>query len=141
MRVDEKQPFHKFLMDRRFRGRPDCNDLGLGNALALVSKRYFYFGKDALNLSRMPAAMVKNLTKTGPGFRRDYPANKLPLLTEWFEKRYEIGIHGDSCVNTLLSLRPRLNVQSVKPLFQLVTKVCQVDAVEPGHGQRQPSGR
>ncbi len=97
MHVDENPPFQKFLSDRRFRGRSDCRDLGEGNAFALVSRRYFYFGRNALPIPDMPTALATNLVKNGPGFRCDYPAAKLRRLVGWFERYYEIGIHGDPC--------------------------------------------
>jgi Nucleotide modification associated domain 2 len=112
MRVDEKLLFGEFLTDSRFSGRLDCNDWGWGNTFALISRRYFYFGKRSLKLSRMPTAFVKNLTKTGPGFRRDYPTETLSKLTQWFESNFENGMHGDSCaplVTATLSQPKRSN--------------------------------
>jgi hypothetical protein len=98
MRVDEKLPFWKFLSDKRFRGRPDCVDLGRGNKFALVSQNYFYFGRHALKTSRLPAEIArKELVKTGPGFRRDYPSAPLKRLVAWFGSHFEIGMHGDPC--------------------------------------------
>jgi hypothetical protein len=97
MRVDEKLPFERFLADSRFRGRLDCRDFGSGNIFALVSRRYFYFGENALDLMILPNALVAGLVKRGPGFRRDYPENKLRLMARWFEKTYKLGIHGGPC--------------------------------------------
>jgi hypothetical protein len=103
MRVDEKLPFARFLSDSRFRGRRDCKDFGSGNIFALISQRYFYFGKNALNLSSLPRAFVTDLVKRGPGFRHDYPANKIKRLTKWFERKYKLGVHGDPCGSRSLS--------------------------------------
>jgi hypothetical protein len=99
MRVDEKIPFTSFLSDPRFRSRFDCRDFGNGNVFALVSRRYFYFGENALDLMILPDALVAGLVKRGPGFRRDYPENKLKLLARWFQKKYSVGMHGDPCGN------------------------------------------
>jgi hypothetical protein len=104
MRVDESLPFEHFLADPRFRGRSDCKDFGRGNTLALISRYYFYFGTNALDLSRLPKGLVTNeLIKTGAGFRRDYPAAKLQRLVQWFEHNFAIGMHGDPCGNRNLS--------------------------------------
>ena len=98
MRVDEKLPFRKFLSDKRFRGRADCVELGRRNNFALISQRYFYFGENALRISELPAELArKELVKTGPGFRRDYPTAALKLLVRWFGKHFEIGMHGEPC--------------------------------------------
>lgn len=98
MRVDEKLPFERFLVDTRFRGRRDCKDFGSGNVYALISRRYFYFGEKTLELSKVPSELATDqLIKRGPGFRRDYPADQLKRLVKWFEGKYEVGRHGDPC--------------------------------------------
>jgi hypothetical protein len=100
MRVDEKLPFTEFLADARFRGREDCVDLGLGNKYALISSHYFYFGMNAVDVSALPGALrIKGLVKTGAGYRRDYPEKLIPQLGNWFEQRYQIGMHGEPCGN------------------------------------------
>lgn len=99
MRVDEKLSFDGFLSDLRFRGRRDCRDFGSGNIFALISRRYFYFGENALNLLTLPNALVTGLVKRGPGFRHDYPADKIKLLAKWFWKKYKLGVHGEPCGN------------------------------------------
>jgi hypothetical protein len=98
MRVDEKLTFKQFLSDPRFRGRSDCLDLNRGNLYALISQRYFYFGKNALDITGLPSTLVrKGLVKKGAGFRRDYPASYLEKLIKWFEQKYAIGMHGKPC--------------------------------------------
>lgn len=97
MKVNEKLTFTKFLTDRRFRGRCDCQDLGSNNAFALVSHYFFYFGSNALRLEALPHELAANLAKKGPGFRRDYPLEKIPLLARWFGEKFNIGILGEPC--------------------------------------------
>ena len=113
MRVDEKPPFESFLSDSRFRSRRDCKDFGRGNVFALISKLYFYFGKNALSLSHLPNALVTGLVKRGPGFRCDYPADTIKRLAKWFERNYEAGVHGDPCGggNSQTTLRVQANAQ------------------------------
>jgi hypothetical protein len=112
MRVDEKLPFRKFLSDRRFKNRRDCTDLGSGNAFALVSSLYIYFGKNALPISTLPDRLAANLEKRGPWFRTDYPKHKIRQLKEWFIKNYEIGVHGDPCGSSDNSIHPRPHIRS-----------------------------
>jgi hypothetical protein len=108
MRVDEIMPFEKFLRDLRFQGRRDCIDRGSGNKRALISRRYFYFGRNALTISELPSEFTtRELEKKGPGFRRDYPPTLLRRLLRWFERNFEIGMHGDPCGSRNRSFRLR----------------------------------
>jgi hypothetical protein len=97
MQVSRRLPFKKYLSDARLQGRRDCEDFGGGNKFALISKCYFYFGRNALDISALPKSLALNIEKRGPGFRKDYPPKLLKKLVKWFEKRYEIGAHGDPC--------------------------------------------
>lgn len=108
MRVDEKPTFQKFLSDRRFQGRFDCQDCGRGNRFALISQKYFYFGRNAPSISSLPKQLARNLEKKGPGYRRDYPADLLPQLVRWFERKYLNGMHGDPCGNGADTRQPRM---------------------------------
>jgi hypothetical protein len=111
MRIDEKPPFRHFLSDKRFRGRADCVDRGEGNRFALISRHYFYFGKNALNVSALPKQLARDLEKRGPGDRRDYPGHLLSELVKWFEQRYEIGVHGDPCGSPANAIQPRVRAK------------------------------
>jgi hypothetical protein len=97
MQVTKKIPFKKYLSDARFRRRRDCKDFGDGNKFALISKRYFYFGRNALAVRVLPEPLQENIAKRGVGFRRDYPPGKLRKLVKWFARNYEMGMHGDPC--------------------------------------------
>ena len=98
MRVDEILPFAKFLADHRFQGREDHLDLGNGNVRALVSHHYFYFGRNAIPITDLPRGIpIERLLKKGPNFRRDLPTSVVNRLTEWFERTFHVGMHGDPC--------------------------------------------
>jgi hypothetical protein len=97
MRVDQKPQFSKYLSERRFQGRSDCEDFGRGNRYALVSRRFFYFGRTALRITDLPEELTENIAKRGAGFRSDYPMEKLKNLVKWFQKNYDTGMHGFPC--------------------------------------------
>jgi hypothetical protein len=97
MRVSRKLSFKRYLSQPRFHCRRDCKDFGEGNKFALVSKRYFYFGKNAITFRALPKHLTVKLAKKGPSFRSDYPPEKLRELVKWFGKNYEPGVHGDPC--------------------------------------------
>ena len=67
MRVDEKLNIKQYLEDSRFKKREDCRyDEEIKNIYALVSHHYFYFGKNAVDVSVLPDNLRdKNLFKTG----------------------------------------------------------------------------
>lgn len=97
MRVDEKQPFEEFLNDARFINRVDQCDRGEGNTLALISKHFYYFGRNALFIAKLPDSIKSlPLEKSGQRYRSDLPPDKVQLLISWFEQNYEMGIHGQS---------------------------------------------
>lgn len=111
MCVDEKLPFRDFLTDSRFQGRRDCKDKNLGNRFALVSKEFFYFGKNAVDSSALPVDLTTDeLVKHGPGFRRDYPVQKVQQLAKWFAKHYKTGVHGEPCSSVTSTIKPRLRL-------------------------------
>lgn len=97
MQLDEKPTFAKYLSDDRFQGRSDCKDYGQGNQFALLSRHFFYFGRNALPVSDLPAELAKDIAKQGPGFRRDYSPQRLIDLVAWFRKNYRYGVHGSPC--------------------------------------------
>lgn len=114
MRVDEKLEFGCYLKDTRFIDREDHADGGHGNKFALVSHNYFYFGRNAISSSELPSSIpVGRLFKKGPNFRRDLPASAVRTLVAWFERSYEVGMHGYPCIATSTNIKPR------KPL-----KIC-----------------
>jgi hypothetical protein len=97
MRVDEILPFRSYLSDKRFIGRDGRKNRHRGNKFALVSEKFYYFGKNALDISKLPGVLQGNLEKKGPGYRKDYPLKHLEKLHKWFSDRYPIGTHGEPC--------------------------------------------
>jgi len=98
MRVDEKLLFDHYMRDTRFAGRLDHCDEGQGNEFALVSQHYFYFGRNAIEISDLPARLKGTpLEKRGPGFRSDLPEALVNELVSWFDRKFEVGMHGDPC--------------------------------------------
>lgn len=110
MRVDRKLPFSDYLSDARFQGRSDCEDFGSDNEFALVSRKFFYFGHNALPVSDLPRELAENIAKRGAGFRSDYPPEKLKKLVMWFGRNYKIGMHGDPCGAKRNTLKARRKI-------------------------------
>jgi hypothetical protein len=110
MRVNMKLPFSDYLRDARFQGRTDCEDFGSGNEFALVSIRFFYFGRNALPISDLHGEFAAGLAKKGVGFRSDYSAERLKTLVAWFSKKYKKGMHGDPCGAKRNTLKARRKI-------------------------------
>jgi hypothetical protein len=100
MRVDEKLTLKQFSSDRRFAGR--ANNWALyarrTNRFALVSKHFFYFGEQAVDISRTPAGQLDHsFEKSGRGFRSDFSEAFIAEFALWLERTYPVGVHGDPC--------------------------------------------
>ena len=95
MRVDEKLAFVDYLRDERFRGRADHVDHGHGNQYALISEKFFYFGRNAILVSKIPVRSLGHpIEKKGPGFRKDFPESFIHSFVAWVQRKYDIGMHG-----------------------------------------------
>lgn len=95
MRVDETPSFLDFLKDSRFLGRADQCDLGEGNTAALISKHFYYFGRNAVDIP--PQFRNLPIEKKGPGYRSDLQLQQVEQLISWFQKNKNIGVHGGPC--------------------------------------------
>ncbi len=100
MRVDEKITLARYHSDPRFKGRSDNlnRDRNNTNRHALISKHYFYFGKNAINITKIPRRYLHHpLEKKGPRYRADFDPKFIKGLTTWLERKFHIGMHGDPC--------------------------------------------
>lgn len=95
MRVDETPSFQDFLKDSRFFGRADQCDRGEGNTAALISKHFYYFGRNAVDIP--PQFRSHPIEKKGPGYRSDLPLQQVEQLISWFQKNKKPGVHGEPC--------------------------------------------
>ncbi len=98
MRVDEKLRLADYYRDKRFGGRPDAkhDELTMKGHFALVSRHFFYFGGNAID---MPTRFLNYpLEKKGPGFRyKDFAQDFINDFTGWLEATFKVGLHGSPC--------------------------------------------
>ena len=98
MRVDEKLPLFAYNQDERFRGRQDNDRRNEANRFALISRHFFYFGRNAIEVEELPLKNLAHpLEKKGPSFRSDFDEPFIKELTEWLENKYRVGVHGKPC--------------------------------------------
>jgi hypothetical protein len=97
MRVDEKLNLAAYCADERFRSRDDAR-LEPGCKWALVSSHFYYFGRNAIDISTLPPGDAdESLEKKGPGFKKHFSDEFIAALIQWIEATYEPGVHGDPC--------------------------------------------
>jgi hypothetical protein len=84
------------LHDKRFAGRIDAEpDPARKSHYALISRHFFYFGRNAI---RIPSRFLNYpLEKTGPGFRRDFDEDFISDFVAWLEDKFKVGVHGQPC--------------------------------------------
>jgi hypothetical protein len=97
MRVDENPSLTAYCNDRRFAKRIDAkHDLSTRDRFALVSRYFYYFGRQAV---RIPSRFLHYpLEQSGQGFRyRDFTEDFIRDFTTWLELKFEAGMNGWPC--------------------------------------------
>ncbi len=98
MRVGEKLPITEYRQDKRFRGRDKSDALNKAGKFALVSRHFFYFGRNAINIQNIPQERLEHVfEKKGPGFRSDFSDEFIEGFAQWLNQNYKVGVHGDPC--------------------------------------------
>lgn len=65
---------------------------------ALVSYHYFYFGRNAIDISKIPKKHLNHrFEKTGPGYRRDFTEAFVDNFAKWLRTNFKVGVHGPPC--------------------------------------------
>ncbi|NQT03441.1 MAG: hypothetical protein HQ580_15550 [Planctomycetes bacterium] len=97
MRVEESLTLEKYYKDKRFKGRLGncCNQSHRIDTCALISKHYWYFGREAF---RIPKEYLL-LEKKGPGFKNKFKEEFIQGFTKYLESKYPQGVHGKPCCN------------------------------------------
>jgi hypothetical protein len=110
MRVTEKMPLARYAADRRFAGRIDRDalDPSMEGRFALISEDYFYFGRRAIAIVRIPTRHLSHrFEKRGPNYRRDFVPQFVADFDAWIHAEFSPGVHGDPCAPHPLYLEAR----------------------------------
>jgi hypothetical protein len=110
MRVDEKIPLAAYC--EKFNGvRVDARfdfDEEEGERYALVSNHFFYFGRNAIDISEIPDGHLDHpFEKKGPGYRCDFSQAFIDDFTEWLETTFHRGVHGPPCKRVRWVSKPK----------------------------------
>lgn len=98
MRVDEKIPLAEYC--RAYEGeRVDTkHDIVEDGRFALISRHFFYFGHNAIDLAEIPRTHLKhNFEKRGPRHRSDFSEEFIGDFASWLGATFKRGVHGLPC--------------------------------------------
>lgn len=97
MRVDEK--FSLAAYCRSNGGRVDAkHDIEEKGRSALISNHFFYFGRNAIDISDIPRTHLDHpFEKSGPGHRSDFSEEFVDEFAKWLKATYKVGVHGEPC--------------------------------------------
>ncbi len=114
MRVDEKTPLATYCRANQGRRVDAHHDIDESGRFALLSYYYFYFGRNALDISEIPRAALEHpFEKSGPGHRSDFSDEFFEEFSGWFGLNFKVGVHGLPCkpYSTLKMLSRKLQVR------------------------------
>jgi hypothetical protein len=98
MMVDEKIPLAEYC--RRYGStRIDAkHDIAEKGRFALISSHFFYFGRNAINISKILSTHLDHpFEKSGPGHRSDFSEEFVTDFAKWLKANFKVGVHGSPC--------------------------------------------
>ena len=118
MRVDEKIPLAEYCRGN-IASRIDAkHDVAESGRFALISDRYFYFGRNAIDISEIPKKHLHHpFEKSGPGYRCDFSEEFIEGFAKWLMAKFKVGVHGPSC-------KPHSELRMSKCPSQVRRKAC-----------------
>ena len=70
-------------------------DIPVKGRSALLSGHFFYFGRNAIKISEIPAKHLDHeFEKTGPGYRCDFSEEFVEDFANWLQDNFKTGVHG-----------------------------------------------
>jgi hypothetical protein len=71
---------------------------GVKERFALISYHYFYFGRNAIDISDLPRTHLdRPFEKAGPGHRCNFSEEFVDEFAKWLKANFKVGIHGPPC--------------------------------------------
>jgi hypothetical protein len=97
MRVDDKLSLASYC--RAFNDRCDAkHDIAEKGRFALISNHFFYFGRNAIDISEIPGKHLDHpFEKSGPGYRCDFSEEFVEAFASWLPATFTKGVHGSPC--------------------------------------------
>ena len=98
MRVDEIVPLNEYCRAHcgdRIDAEPEDDE---DDRFALISHHFFYFGRNAIDISNIPRKHLDHpFEKSGPGHRCDFGGEFLEAFAKWLKGNFKVGVHGPPC--------------------------------------------
>ncbi|MEX0727140.1 MAG: hypothetical protein WEB58_03995 [Planctomycetaceae bacterium] len=98
MRVDEIIPLNEYC--RAYSGtRIDADpENNAEKRYALISNHFFYFGRNAIDISDIPQTHLDHpFEKSGPRHRCDFSEEFVKESANWLKANFKVGVHGLPC--------------------------------------------
>ena len=97
MRVDDKMPLKAYC--RANKDRIDAErEADENDRFALLSNHFFYFGRNAIDISEIPKKHLDHpFEKKGPGYRCDFSEEFIDEFAKWLKATFKTGVHGLPC--------------------------------------------
>ena len=98
MRVDKKLSLAEYC--RTYEGdRVDAkHDIPEKGRFALISRQFFYFGCNAIDISEIPQKHLDHdFEKSGRGYVSDFSPEFVGDFASWLERTFKMGVHGSPC--------------------------------------------
>jgi hypothetical protein len=125
MQVTDKIPLRTYLTARQYAGRADRFPPAGGDQdrFALVSDEFYYFGCNAIPISRIPTRHLDHpLEKSGPRHRHDFTEAFIADFERWMAREFTVGVHGDPCGSSPPHFRSR--PRRCAPVRRRPTGIC-----------------
>lgn len=98
MRVDEIIPLSEYCRGNRGNRIDAEHDIDEDNRFTLISHHFFYFGRNAIDISEIPRTHLDHaFEKTGPGHRSDFSEEFVEEFAKWLRANFKVGVHGPPC--------------------------------------------
>ena len=113
MRVDDKVPLAAYCQAYENQ-RIDANhNISEEGRFAILSKHFYYFGRNAVNVSEIPQKHLDHpFEKKGPGHRSDFSEEFIEEFASWLKRTFRPGVHGLPCqphpATTIPSCKPKV---------------------------------
>jgi hypothetical protein len=113
MRVTDKITLTRYLKASKYAGRLDRyeDEYGMHGRLVLISDDFFYFGRSAIDVARIPDRHLTDaLEKRGQNHRHDFSEAFITDFEQWLGSEFWPGIYGEPCAGRPLDWNSRRRI-------------------------------
>jgi hypothetical protein len=98
MRVDEIIPLAEYCRGNKGKRIDAEHEDDEDGRVALISYHYFYFGRNAIDISKIPGKHLDHpFEKSGLGYRCDFTEEFVAGFAKWLNAKFKVGVHGPPC--------------------------------------------